>query len=171
MGSEPPEAMRRALVAALPRLRRFCHALAANAADGDDLMQATVERALSRAHQFEEGTRLDSWLFRIAQNLRIDAARSAARRGTSVAVDEAFDIAGEDGRELVESRSQLAAAEQALAALPEDQRAVFVLVVIEGLSYREAAEASGVPIGTVMSRIARARTRIESVVGRREDAA
>lgn len=158
------ETMRKAIVAALPRLRRFCQALAGNPVDGDDLMQSAVERALSRAHLFEEGTRIDSWLFRIAQNLNIDAARAAKRRGQAVPVDEIAETMGEDGRTLVENRSQLAAAQRALQEVPEDQRAAFVLVVIEGMSYKEAAEVLDVPVGTVMSRLARARGKIEQVL-------
>jgi RNA polymerase sigma-70 factor, ECF subfamily len=157
--------MRGAIVAALPRLRRFCQAMAGNAPDGDDLMQATVERALSRAGQFEPGTRLDSWMFRIAQNLHIDGARAAKRRGTAVDVEALQNLAGSDGRDLVESRSQLAAAQRALQSLPEDQRAAFALVVIEGRSYRETAEALDLPIGTVMSRLARARGRLAEALG------
>ena len=157
---------RTAVIAALPRLRRFCQGLAGNAQDGDDLMQATVERALSRADQFEPGTRIESWMFRIAQNLRIDAARSAQRRGHHMPIEDMPDAAGEDGRTTVENRSDLAAAQRALQAVPEDQRAAFLLVVVEGMSYREAAETLDVPVGTIMSRLARARLRIEQVVGR-----
>jgi RNA polymerase sigma-70 factor (ECF subfamily) len=158
--------MRGAIIAALPRLRRFCQGLSGNAHDGDDLMQSTVERALSRAHQFEAGTRLDSWLFRIAQNLNIDRARSSLRRGQQVPVEDIPETMGEDGRDVTEARSDLAAAQRALLAVPEDQRAAFLLVVVEGMSYREAAEALEVPVGTIMSRLARARGRIEQVVGR-----
>lgn len=157
--------MRSAVIAALPRLRRFCHGLAGNAQDGDDLMQSTVERALSRSDQFEAGTRIDSWMFRIAQNIRIDAARAAQRRGRQVALDDLPDRIGEDGRTTVESRSELAAAQRALQAVPEDQRAAFLLVVVEGMSYREAADTLEVPVGTIMSRIARARGRIEAAIG------
>lgn len=158
-------AMRAAIVATLPRLRRFCQAMAGNAADGDDLMQATVERALRRADQFEPGTRLDSWMYRIAQNIHIDGARAARRRGTAIDVDALLGIAGSDGRETVENRSQLSAAQRALQALPDDQRAVFALVVIEGRSYRDTAETLEVPVGTVMSRLARARARIALCLG------
>jgi RNA polymerase sigma-70 factor, ECF subfamily len=165
-GSAANEAMRAAIVAALPRLRRFCTGLAGNAQDGDDLMQSTVERALSRAGQFQPGTRIDSWMFRIAQNLRIDAARAARRGGVQVPVEALPESVGEDGREVLEQRSELAAAQRALQAVPEDQRAAFLLVVVEGLSYREAAEALGVPVGTIMSRLARARGRIEAAIGR-----
>ncbi len=148
------------IIALLPRLRRFCEGLAGTPHDGDDLMQATVERALARAHLFQEDTRLDSWMYRIAQNLHIDRGRSLKRRGTSVDLEHAEELTGDDGRRITEARSDLAAAQRVLQALPEDQRATFLLVVIEGLSYREAADAMEVQIGTVMSRIARARQRI-----------
>lgn len=164
-GTTATQSMRAAIIAALPRLRRFCHAMAANPADGDDLMQSTVEKALAHGDQFREGTRVDSWMYRIAQNLHIDRSRSSRRRGTAVPVEDAYDLVGDDGRITVEARSELAAAQRALATVPEDQRAAFILVVIEGLSYKEAAELLDVPIGTIMSRIARARGRIERVLG------
>lgn len=160
------DGFRAAVIAALPRLRRFCQGLAGQAQDGDDLMQSTVERALSREHQFAPGTRVDSWMFRIAQNLYIDRARAAGRRGHQVPIEDLPETMGEDGRTTVEQRSDLAAAQRALQAVPEDQRAAFLLVVVEGLSYREAAELLEVPVGTIMSRLARARGRIEQVVGR-----
>lgn len=159
------QGIRGAIIAALPRLRRFCHAMAGTPADGDDLMQATVERALSRAQQFEAGTRIDSWMYRIAQNIHIDGTRALRRRGTSVDVDELVSLSGEDGRDLTENRSQLAAAQRALQALPADQRSVFVLVVVEGRSYRDTAESLDIPVGTVMSRLARARTKIAETLG------
>jgi RNA polymerase sigma-70 factor, ECF subfamily len=159
-GAAVTEQMRSAIVAALPRLRRFCQAMAGNPDDGDDLMQATVERALSRHAQFEPGTRIDSWMYRIAQNLHIDGSRARQRRGLSVPIEDLPERMGEDGQSIVEGRSELAMAQRALSELPEDQRAAFVLVVVEGLSYREAAEVLDVPIGTIMSRIARARGRI-----------
>ena len=163
-GSAGAASMRDAIIAVLPRLRRFCHAMAGNPADGDDLMQSAVERALAHGDQFQAGTRIDSWLYRIAQNLQIDLARSKARRGTAVPVEDAFDLIGDDG-EGVYHRAELKAASDALAQVPDDQRAAFVLVVVEGLSYREAADVLEVPIGTIMSRIARARGRIEKVLG------
>lgn len=156
--------MKDAILSVLPRLRRFCHAMAGNPADGDDLMQSTVERALAHGDQFQAGTRIDSWLYRIAQNLQIDQARAKGRRGTAVPVEDAYDLVGDDG-EGVYHRAELAAASRALAEVPDDQRAAFVLVVIEGLSYREAAETLEVPVGTIMSRIARARARIEKALG------
>lgn len=161
--------MRVAIVAMLPRLRRFCQAMAGNAADGDDLMQATVERALLRSGQFEHGTRLDSWMFRIAQNLHIDGTRAAKRRGTAMDVEALHGLAGSDGRDLVESRSELAAAQRALQSLPDEQRAVFAMVVIDGRSYRDTAETLDLPIGTVMSRLARARGKIAEALSGRQN--
>lgn len=164
-GTTDAELMRVAIIAALPRLRRFCHAMAGNPADGDDLMQSTIEKALAHSDQFRKGTRVDSWMYRIAQNLHIDRTRTSRRRGTVVPVEDAYDLIGDDGRVTVESRSELAAAQRALSAVPDEQRAAFVLVVVEGLSYKEAAETLEVPIGTIMSRIARARGRIERALG------
>lgn len=123
-------------------------------------MQATAERALLRSHQFDPATRIDSWMFRIAQNIHIDGIRGSRRRGTQVSSDELIDMPGEDGRTLVENRSDLALAQSALQQVPDDQRAVFILVVVEGQGYREASETLGIPVGTVMSRLARARARI-----------
>ncbi len=149
------------LITLLPRLRRFCMAIAKSADAGDDLLQATVERALTRIDQYQEGTRLDSWLFRIAQNIHIDELRSKARRGVSVDIDDVPNIVGNDGVQIVEGRSDLAKARDAMATLPDDQRALMALIVIDGQSYKQAAEILDIPIGTVMSRLARARRAID----------
>ncbi len=157
----PPVDLRRDIVSILPRLRRFCLALSRNQDAADDLCQATIERALSRADQFIHGSRLDSWMYRIAQNLHIDQARRVRTRGSEVDVDHAAELTGEDGRQVVEGRSDLASARAAMAALPEEQRVLLALVVLDGMSYRDAAETLSIPIGTVMSRIARARRAID----------
>lgn len=149
------------LITLLPRLRRFCMALTKSADAGDDLLQATVERALTRFEQYQEGTRLDSWLFRIAQNIYIDELRSKARRGIVVDIDNIPNIAVDDGMQIVEGRSELAKARDAMANLPEDQRMLMALIVIDGQSYKQAAEILDIPIGTVMSRLARARRAID----------
>ena len=156
--------LRDQIVALLPRLRRFCMALTRDADRGDDLCQATVERALSRSEQFHEGTRLDSWMYRIAQNINIDQARRMKTRGVEIDVDDAYDLRGEDGLQLVEGRSDLARATAAMAALPEEQRVLMALVVLDGMSYKDAAANLDIPIGTVMSRIARARRTIDLAV-------
>ncbi len=160
-GNAEMEGVRARIVAFLPRLRRFCAVLARSEDRGDDLMQATVERALTRIEQWQTGTSLESWMFRIAQNIHIDEARSQARRGQRVDIDEAFSLAGDDGRIVVEGRSDLERARLAMAALPEEQRALMALVVLDGRSYKEAAEILEIPIGTVMSRLARARQAID----------
>ena len=153
--------LREDIIAILPRLRRFCLALARNVDRGDDLCQTTIERALSRQGQFVPGTRLDSWMYRIAQNLHIDEGRRARTRGTEVDVDEAYSLSGDDGVQVVEGRSDLIRAQQAMAALPLEQRTLLALVVLDGKSYKEAAEIMEIPIGTVMSRLARARKVID----------
>lgn len=156
--------LRSGIVDILPRLRRFCMALARGQDAGDDLCQATIERALSRADQFEQGSRLDSWMYRIAQNIMIDQSRRAKTRGVEIEVDDALGLAGDDGLQIVEGRSDLARAQAAMSALPEDQRCLLALVVLDGKSYKEAAEIMDIPIGTVMSRIARARRAINQRV-------
>lgn len=145
----------------LPRLRRYCRLLKRSADDGDDLCQATVERALTRTDQFIQGTRLDSWMYRIAQNLHIDELRRNKVRGFAVDFDSVYDVAGEDGVAVVEGRSELAKVAKSVAALPDDQRALIGIVILDGKSYKEAAEILAIPIGTVMSRIARARATLD----------
>ncbi|MGK9234457.1 RNA polymerase sigma factor [Inquilinus limosus] len=152
MGDE----VRSNLAAHLPRLRRFAWGLAGSRDEGDDLVQAACEKALARSHQFTPGTRLDSWLFRIVQTTWVDRLRQRRTRRTE-ADDEAL-AAVPDGRgHAGEARLALGTVERAIAALPEDQRSVLLLVSIDGASYREAAEILEIPIGTVMSRLARAR--------------
>ncbi len=141
----------------LPRLRRFSYALTGDSDKGDDLVQETCARALSRINQWEPGTRLDSWMFRIAQNIWLDQRRAHKVRGDSVDLDQAYDIAGADGRELTENRLTLQEVSKGIAELPGDQQVLIALVCVDGLSYKEAAEVLDIPIGTVMSRLARAR--------------
>jgi RNA polymerase sigma-70 factor (ECF subfamily) len=159
--ASPTDEVKTRIIAFLPRLRRFCTALARSDDKGDDLMQATVEKALTRLDQWQEGSSLESWMFRIAQNTHIDEMRVLARRGVHVDVDAAAELAGDDGRRIVEGRSDLARVRTAMAALPEDQRAALALVVLDGQSYAEAAKILEIPIGTIMSRIARARAAID----------
>ena len=161
--------LRQDVIAILPRLRRFCMALAKGMDVGDDLCQATVERALSREDQFIPGTRLDSWMYRIAQNIHIDQVRRLKTRGVEIDVDDAFTVSGDDGVQIVEGRSDLAKARAAMAALPDDQRILLALVVLDGKSYREASDILEIPMGTVMSRIARARRSIDIFVNGAEN--
>lgn len=153
----PSDSFRRDLVALVPKLRRFALSLAGNAADADDLVQAACEKALKNVAQFAPGTRMDSWMYRIVQTQWLDDRRRRAVRGAPV--DPATVEVSDQGRaaSLPEDRLMLARARAAMAELPEGQREVLALVAIEGLSYRDAAETLGVPVGTVMSRLSRAR--------------
>ncbi|MDE2149159.1 MAG: RNA polymerase sigma factor [Gammaproteobacteria bacterium] len=151
------------IVALLPRLRRFAMSLTGNLSDADDLVQDTVERALKNLHRWQRGTRLDSWMYRIAQNLWIDTVRSSrARPTTGVEALEARHVF--DGAGAVDAKLTLADTCRALGELPEEQRAVVALVLIEGVPYREAAQILRVPIGTVTSRLARAREALRARV-------
>jgi len=148
------------LIAVLPRLRRFARGLAGAAAEADDLVQAACERALARSHQFEEGTRFDSWMFRIVQTIWIDQLR--AREVRKEDGDVAEERLGTDAPvRRIEARLALAEVRQAVQLLPADQRTVLMLVTVEGLSYKEAAVVADVPVGTIMSRLARARTALQ----------
>jgi RNA polymerase sigma-70 factor, ECF subfamily len=147
----------------IPRLRRFALTLTRSQVDADDLVQSTLERALVYLPQWERGTRLDSWLYRIAQNLWIDQTRKARRRA-SIEGDDPMLLTGEDGRETHERELMVRDAMQALGTLPEEQQVVLALVSIEGLSYEDAAKVLNVPRGTVMSRLARARRAIAARV-------
>jgi RNA polymerase sigma-70 factor (ECF subfamily) len=149
------------IIALLPRLRRFALTLTRRPEDGDDLVQLAVERALPRLHRWNEGTRLDSWMFKIMQNLWIDELRSRRARGEAEPDFDMAGLAGSDGRETMDARLELQDTLAAVMGLPEEQRSVMMLVVVEGLSYRDAAEVLGVPIGTVMSRLSRARLSLE----------
>lgn len=145
------------MVALLPRLRRFACGLTGSLADADDLVQGACVKALDRIEQWRPGTRLDSWMFRILQNLWIDQLRE--RRGREVAMDPedlAERAVGDAAREN-EARIALGEVRREVAKLPPEQRAVLMLVSVEGVSYKEAAEILEIPIGTVMSRLARAR--------------
>jgi RNA polymerase sigma-70 factor (ECF subfamily) len=153
------------LVAILPRLRRFGVSLTRSQDKADDLVQAACERALRAEDQWQPGTRLDSWMFRIMRNLWIDEVRKSAGRGPHDELDESFDIAGEDGVRAMEVRSEIGAVEAAIHRLPEEFRSVLMLVCVEEMSYRDAADVLGIPIGTVMSRLARARRHIASDLG------
>jgi RNA polymerase sigma-70 factor, ECF subfamily len=144
------------MLAMLPRLRRFALALTGRPAEADDLVQDTVERALRNLDRFTPGTRMDSWLFRIAQNIWIDRLRAAKVRAGTVDLEEAAN-APFDGTRAAEAYTLLGRTIRALGELPAEQREVVALVLIEGIPYREAAEILDVPIGTVTSRLARAR--------------
>jgi RNA polymerase sigma-70 factor, ECF subfamily len=145
------------LVALLPKLRRFAYGLTGSVDEGDDLVQSACERALARADQFEVGTQLHSWMYRIMQTVWIDRLRRRKHREATVDLADLAEHPGGDAEVEAETLLNLADVRRAVARLPADQRAVLVLVSVEGMGYRQAAEVLGVPIGTVMSRLSRGR--------------
>lgn len=147
------------LLGLLPRLGRFARGLTGSTEDANDLVQTACQRALEREHQWMPGTRLDSWMFRIVRTVWIDELRGRKVRQGRGVVDAEEEIVV-DGPRMIESRLTLDTVRRAVAKLPEAQREVLLLVCVEGLSYRETAETLGLPMGTVMSRLARARLTI-----------
>lgn len=146
------------LVAILPRLRRFALGLTRNGAEADDLVQAACEKAITRIEQWEPGTRLDSWMFRIIQTTHIDLIRGKKRRDGYLEVIEGQVESSFDGERAAEASMTLDAVRRAIYTLPDEQRAVVMMVSVEGLSYKEAAEVLQIPMGTLTSRLVRART-------------
>lgn len=150
------------IAALLPRLRRFGRALTRHREDADDLVQIAVERALTHTEQWRIGTRLDSWMFRIMQNAWIDETRARERRGqTFVDEDEGINV----GISTTDAQIDAIAVRKAVSQLGDDQRAVVALVLVEGLPYQEAADVLGIPVGTLTSRLARARDALQAVLG------
>jgi RNA polymerase sigma-70 factor (ECF subfamily) len=155
-----PTAIGQDLVALLPRLRRFALVLCRSPSLADDLVQGTCERALANAGSFTPGTRFDAWAFRILRNYWIDHLRRSRTEGMSEDVTVQTHVVGDAGEEPILNKLLLAEVKQIIDAMPTEQREVLLLVCVEDLAYREAAELLGVPIGTVMSRLARARKRL-----------
>jgi RNA polymerase sigma factor (sigma-70 family) len=153
------------LVDLLPRLRRLARMFAGAPADADDLVQVCLERALGRREQWRDGTRLDSWVFRIMKNAWIDEARSRQRGGRIFAGDDDGGQIADPATPTMETRLAALEAERALMALPQDQRMAVALVLVDGLSYREAAEVLGVPMGTLTSRLVRGRMALMASLG------
>ena len=149
------------IAALLPRLRRFGRAVTRNREDADDLVQLAVERALGGIRQWEPGSRLDSWLFRIMRNAWIDEIRGRTRRGQVLAPEEAGEQIGIDPSE---SNVHRLAVQKAVSMLNDDQRMVVSLVLVDGLSYKEAADVLEIPIGTLTSRLVRAREALQELL-------
>jgi RNA polymerase sigma-70 factor (ECF subfamily) len=156
-----PRDLSEELVTLLPRLRRFARSLARNPDDADDLLQVGIERALTRAAQLREDAPLANWMFGIVRHAWIDHVRARAR-GARVFVPES------DGQQVVAVResadAELLSVQDAMTRLPEEQRAAVALVLIEGLSYKEAAHVMEVPIGTLTSRLARGREALQAML-------
>ncbi|MFN3867905.1 MAG: RNA polymerase sigma factor [Hyphomicrobiaceae bacterium] len=164
--------VRQQMIELLPRMRRFAYSLTGSMDEADDVVQSACERALGRLEQFTTGTRLDSWMFRIVQTTWIDRRRYERRRvhdsDDSIAETVGFDARISEG---TEARMALEIVQREVSRLPEEQRLVLSLVTIEGMTYQEAADVLGIPTGTVMSRLARARKRLAEAIERPGDRA
>ncbi len=150
------QAFERELLTLVPRLRRFARSLTRDAADADDLTQVALERALKARSQWQPGTRMDSWMLRIMRNCWIDEVRSRTRRSRTFAPEEE-GIRVSATVDDFERAADMQAIDQAMNQLPPEQREVIALVLVEGLSYREAADILDLPMGTVTSRLTRGR--------------
>jgi RNA polymerase sigma-70 factor (ECF subfamily) len=167
MRADRADELRTGLKAHLPRLWRYGLALSRSRDLAEDLVQATCVRALERADQFIPGTRLDRWLFAILRSIWLNETRSRqVRVGQGhVEAESALII---DGAQEIETNISARQVLRQIAGLPEAQREAVLLVYVEGYSYREAAETFGVPIGTIMSRLAAARLALTPVTRENE---
>jgi len=159
--NESVESIQEQIVALLPRLRRFARNLVRDPHDADDMVQIAVERALKRLDQWHRDARLDSWLFKIVRNAWIDEVRSRGRQARIFMPEEAGE---QVGVALMDQEIDRLSTEAAMARLPEDQRLAVGLVLVEGLSYKDAAEVLEVPIGTLTSRLARGREALQGML-------
>ena len=154
---------RRDLVSLLPKLRRFAMALTRNANDADDLVQEACERAIARSHLWNGEGRLESWVYAMTRNLWVDEIRKRKVRGGGGVIDifEQDDLNIDAAAEKAVYVSQV---QKMILSMPEGLASVFLLVNVEGHSYRETAEILGIPIGTVMSRLSTARLRLAAML-------
>lgn len=147
----------------IPSLRRYARALTGDAWMADDLVQDTLERACSKWRLWLAGSDLRAWLFTLMHNIYVNQVRSAVRQtaaGTTVSVDDvAHELVAPDG-----DTGQSLDLQRCLLRLPQDQRIVLLLLSLEDLSYLEVAQITGVPVGTVMSRLSRARSRLRELM-------
>ena len=153
------------LLGLVPRLRRFAQALSRDAADADDLCQASLEKALNARAQWQAGTRMDSWMYRIMRNCWIDTARSRTRAAATFLPEEAGIDIGDDGARTIEARVELGEVAAAMQRLPDEQREAVALVLVEGLAYKEAAAILDIPMGTLTSRLVRGRQALMAKLG------
>lgn len=161
--SGPDAEFRQALIREAPYLRRFARALLRDVALSDDLVQDTLERAISRHQQYDKTRALRPWLLRMLRNLTISRYRQNTRQGVTVP----FDTVHETGLAVTPDASPtliLRDISRALEMLAFEQREVLVLVALEGMKYRDVADILSIPIGTVMSRLSRARERLRELL-------
>lgn len=163
MNSTADQQFRRDLVDKLPNLRRFGLVLCRNAVQADDLVQATCERALAKSSQFQVGTKFDSWLFAIMHSIWKNQLRKAATADRADIKLKASQSAV-DGENIATQKIFFSEVLSKLEQLPIEQAMALTLVSIEGMAYRDAAESLGIPIGTLESRIARARVSLGRVI-------
>ena len=152
------EALRQEIVNILPRLRRFARSLAKDPDKADDLVQAACERALTRLAQVRDGTRLDSWLYRIIYTRWVDKMRRGKTRAAKLVVLADANKSGGTGKDIGDYLDTAMDIQKAFDSLPAEHQAAISLVSVEGYSYDEAALVLNIPVGTVASRVARART-------------
>jgi len=147
----------------VPALRRYARALTGDPSAADDLVQDCLERAWSRAHLWRRPDSLRAWLFAIMHNLHANQRRSASRRPQTDHLDEGAHSAVPASQIETVHINQVAGA---VSMLADDQRRVLLLVALEGMKYEDVARLLGVPIGTVMSRLSRARDRLRELMRR-----
>ncbi|PLX39112.1 MAG: RNA polymerase subunit sigma-24 [Hyphomicrobiales bacterium] len=150
------------LIAEIPHLRRYARALTRDVDAADDLVQACLERALSRWHLWQSHRKLRSWLFAILHNLHIDTVRHRSARATHLVLADEIDLPSSDPGP--DSGLAVAGLMAAIERLPADQRDAVLMVGVNELSYAEAAEALGIPLGTLMSRLHRGRGRLRELL-------
>ena len=153
------------LIGLLPNLRRFALSLCRQPDLADDLVQITVERAITHVATFNGSSRLEPWLFRILRNAWIDQTRRQKTAGTQVDVFDMPEALPVDPAAATEARLMLQSVRQAMLTLPGEQREVLHLVCIEEMTYAETAQALDIPQGTVMSRLSRARIALSDKLG------
>ena len=154
-----------AMIALLPNLRRYALSLTRRGDQADDLVQQTVERAIANAASFDRAQRLEPWLFRIMRNAFIDQTRRQRRDGAKIDIHEIPEALPTDPGPGLEARLMLQSVEAAMADLPPDQREILHLVCVEEMSYAETARILDIPMGTVMSRLSRARLALSERLG------
>lgn len=140
----------------LPMLRRFAYSLTGNAADADDLVQTTLEKILTKGVPAEVD--VTKWAFKVCRNVWIDEYRARKVRQNAVLKPELQEPQSMDEQQVFDSKEMLGHVNVAMNTLPDDQRAILALVAVQGMSYKEVASSMEIPVGTVMSRLSRART-------------
>ena len=154
----------REMIALLPRLRRFSYGLTGNADDADDLLQESCAKAIGSISSWQKGTRLDSWMYRIIQNTWTDnRRRHAIRQNNADELRQSLDQHVDEEKRL-EDRRRLEQVRLAIELLPDDQRAIMVMTCLEGIAYKEVAAILDIPMGTVMSRLARGRKKLHELL-------